>query len=55
MKPPMKLTSRSPEAAPEGYSLAGRALEGRLTRSREERLATLISLAQLGPRRPSAA
>jgi hypothetical protein len=50
MKPTMKLTSRSPEAA----STSGRAPEGRLTRSREERLATLISLAQLGPRRSSA-
>jgi hypothetical protein len=52
----MKLTSRSPEAAsPDDYALAGRALEGRLTRSREERLATLIALAQPAPRRPSAA
>jgi hypothetical protein len=51
MKPPMKLTSRSPETT----APAGRAPEGRLTRSREERLATLISLAQLSPRRPSAA
>ncbi|HZZ67803.1 MAG TPA: hypothetical protein VFE18_06495 [Phenylobacterium sp.] len=36
-------------------SFGGRAPEGRLTRSREERLATLISLAQLGPRRQGAA
>lgn len=43
MKAPTKLTLKSREARP------------RETRSREERLAALIGLAKVGPRRPSAA